>query len=515
MMMFLTLFLLNFYSSFSSELSCSVNYEDRLDCGISGTTQEECESKKCCWSPTTSNQNPYLGKLNSGDVPWCFYEKGVTPSPTPEPTTCFLLSDDDSSAPFSSSEVAKFREYYLDNINIEGKGGVVVAPYYDTPDAFYYYHWMRDAALTMRSIQETTSHDNYKNDMNAYANFVLNTQSQNDPNGYDIRTEPKFNLPNGDVFEGEWCRQQNDGPGLTATALIMYANTLISNDNFDFIKKHLWRVEDDKITGAIKYDLDYIVNNYNSSTCDLWEEFTSSDMFWNRITMKKAMILGADFATKMGDDETAALYTSTAEAINSTLYNNHWDGKAIYEAEGRTYDGAVIVGFNVGYDKSDNLFYPTSYEVASTIKQYNLLFCNEYTINTKDTTNNIPGVLYGRYGGDTYAGGNPWVLTTAALANVFYRGAIYIKENGLPDSNALNVWKDVFQMSSTSKINADTFLNAGDSVMQRIRYHVIADEYHLAEQIDRNTGVQMSAEDLTWSYSEVLNAMKSRELATK
>eukprot|EP01006_Ploeotia_vitrea_P032267 TRINITY_DN64532_c0_g1_i3.p1 TRINITY_DN64532_c0_g1~~TRINITY_DN64532_c0_g1_i3.p1 ORF type:complete len:227 (-),score=3.77 TRINITY_DN64532_c0_g1_i3:46-726(-) len=226
------------------------------------------------------------------------------------------------------------------------------------------------------------------------------------------------------------------------------------------------------------------------------------------------MILGADFATKMGDDETAALYTSTAEAINSTLYNNHWDGKAIYEAEGRTYDGAVIVGFNVGYDKSDNLFYPTSYEVASTIKQYNLLFCNEYTINTKDTTNNIPGVLYGRYGGDTYAGGNPWVLTTAALANVFYRGAIYIKENGLPDSNALNVWSEVFNLSN-NEITSETFIAAGDSVMSRIRYHVEDQNFHLHEQLNKNTGVQMSAEDLTWSYSEVLNAMKSRELATK
>ena len=30
----------------------------------------------------------------------------------------------------------------------------------------------------------------------------------------DIRTEPKFELPNGDVFAGAWCRPQNDGPGL-------------------------------------------------------------------------------------------------------------------------------------------------------------------------------------------------------------------------------------------------------------------------------------------------------------
>jgi len=37
------------------------------------------------------------------------------------------------------------------NINIQGKGGVVAAPDRSTPGGSYYYHWMRDAALTMRT----------------------------------------------------------------------------------------------------------------------------------------------------------------------------------------------------------------------------------------------------------------------------------------------------------------------------------------------------------------------------
>jgi len=39
---------------------------------------------------------------------------------------------------------------------------------------------------------------------------------------------------------------------------------------------------------------------------------------------------------------------------------------------------------------------------------------------------------------------------------------------------------------------------------------VNADGFHLSEQIDRNSGKQMSASDLTWSYAEVLNAMDKR-----
>lgn len=40
------------------------------------------------------------------------------------------------------------------NINIQGKGGVVAAPDHSTPGGDYYYHWMRDGALTMRTYME-------------------------------------------------------------------------------------------------------------------------------------------------------------------------------------------------------------------------------------------------------------------------------------------------------------------------------------------------------------------------
>jgi glucoamylase len=66
------------------------------------------------------------------------------------------------------------------------------------------------------------------------------------------------------------------------------------------------------------------------------------------------------------------------------------------------------------------MYAPTSYEVAATVSSYNTLFCNEYKINNDDTAAGLPGVLYGRYGDDIYAGGNPWVLSTAALGQLFY-----------------------------------------------------------------------------------------------
>ncbi len=50
--------------------------------------------------------------------------------------------------------------------------------------------------------------------------------------------------------------------------------------------------------------------------------------------------------------------------------------------------------------------------------------------------------------------------------------------------------------------------------MYRMYQHVKADGGHIAEQISRSTGAQASAKDLTWSYANILSAMKEREKAT-
>jgi glucoamylase len=71
----------------------------------------------------------------------------------------------------------------------------------------------------------------------------------------------------------------------------------------------------------------------------------------------------------------------------------------------------------------DGVFGPTSKEVAGTVSTLNELFCDMFQINQDDTKNGVPGILYGRYEGDHYAGGNPWILLSSALAEVLYRGA--------------------------------------------------------------------------------------------
>jgi glucoamylase len=53
---------------------------------------------------------------------------------------------------FDTSFYNKMYTLFEANIDIQGKGGVVAAPDHSTPGGSYYYHWMRDAALTMRTF---------------------------------------------------------------------------------------------------------------------------------------------------------------------------------------------------------------------------------------------------------------------------------------------------------------------------------------------------------------------------
>lgn len=79
--------------------------------------------------------------------------------------------------------------------------------------------------------------------------------------------------------------------------MIMYAEVLLKNGKTDYVAKNLWTGNDnDNHGGPIKYDLDYVVDNWSGPTCDLWEEIRVNDLFWNRITTRKALLAGAAFA---------------------------------------------------------------------------------------------------------------------------------------------------------------------------------------------------------------------------
>ena len=62
------------------------------------------------------------------------------------------------------------------------------------------------------------------------------------------------------------------------------------------------------------------------------------------------------------------------------------------------------------------------------------------------------------------------------------------------------------------KVTAASLLGAGDSMLVLMKKY-LSNGMHMNEQIDRNTGVLLSAKDLTWNYANILKAMKARTTA--
>jgi len=444
----------------------------RMDCGYLGITQSECINKGCCWQPTNDHSA------------YCTYSKKETMP------NYYTSNSEKPTNPFSQSEINTFFNYFLNNIDINSTGAVAAAPDLHTPGGSYYYHWARDGALTINTLYYFTNKSFSQKYTDDYLKWIQLIQSKKDPNGIDIRIEPKYEIPSGNSYTGAWCRPQNDGPGLQAIALINSASNVAKS----------WP--------TIKYNLDYIISGYNSNTCDLWEEITSTDFFWNRVTMAKALSLGSRFASSLGYNDDAKKWQNTADLIKSNIYSTHWNGFYYYEANNRPVDGAVIVGLNDGYDEIDNFLDPLSYEIASTVYYYNVIFSSEYPINEKDK--NFYGILYGRYPVDVYAGGNPWILTTAALSSLMYRISNRLKSGYRMPQNTLDMWSKALNVDSIPENQISFFKSQGDGLLLRLKNYIKPNNFHMYEQIDKNTGQQISAYDLTWSYAEVLNALKSR-----
>ena len=130
-------------------------------------------------------------------------------------TTLITLSN--GQAPFTPTQVSQMRGYFEANIGLSNcaTGFVVASPSggqdHKSGDPDYYYHWQRDAAVSMHTLQYTANNNSQDFDgkFKNYVTWVKSHQSMSDPNGINVLGEPKFNC-DGSVFSGGWCRPQNE-----------------------------------------------------------------------------------------------------------------------------------------------------------------------------------------------------------------------------------------------------------------------------------------------------------------
>ncbi len=435
------------------------------------------------------------------------------------------------------SEKSFATERMLKNISpADAVPGVVVAsPSKDNPN--YYFHWIRDASLTMDQVVFL-----YANSREAkratyqgmIEDFVALTLRQQKNPGKEGLGEPRY-LIDGSADTLPWGRPQYDGPALRALTLIHFIN-FFPKTGLSHKDKQL---KADTIS-AIQTDLDYVTQKWNTPCFDLWEELRGLH-FYTQSVQYSAMMNGAVFFRAQGDPGFARLLQQTALQVKSEL-EKYWDEKKGYlgasrnleQAPGSTYksanlDTAVVLSAlhsSDPYGKIGLSFLALDDDrLMATVAALEAAFLAEYKINASAK---VPAI--GRFTDDVYFYGNPWYMTTAGFAELYFRLTLalinsrslkvtainsgFLNSVLLASLNsgplpALTVGTEIAVQSDLGQRILSGLTQKGDGYLSTLQKYV-GSQGEMSEQFDREAGVPVSAPDLTWSYASFLSAARAR-----
>ncbi len=403
------------------------------------------------------------------------------------------------------------------------KGAVAASPSRENPD--YWYHWVRDAGLTMNAVAALYQNEADRSKKRAYLRMMKNYARFSRANQLTPTLsglgEPKFNM-DGTAFNGAWGRPQDDGPAIRAIALIRFAKALISEGNWKLAHK----LYDGKLptSSVIKADLEYASHFWRQTSFDLWEEVRGHH-FYTRMLQRKALLSGAELARMMKDPGAADFYEEQAALLKPEI-EKHWDEEkgiivqTLDQDAGLNYkksgmDSGVILAILQGAFE-DGFFSATDDRVLSTVVQMAEVFKNLYPLNQKA---DAPGIAIGRYPEDHYFGGNPWVISTNTFGQFYLRASQDYAAQGFIEVTARNLaFFQGLDFAGKDNLRAglridntnplfDSILNAlraeGRRYLETVRRYANPDG-SMSEQIDKETGAMISARDLTWNYVSFL-----------
>ncbi|KAF2106605.1 1, 4-alpha-D-glucan glucohydrolase [Lophiotrema nucula] len=419
----------------------------------------------------------------------------------------------------------------LDNLGPDGSkapgaepGIIVASP--STEDPNYFYTWTRDASLTFKMIVDEFLHG--KSELQPIIQDYLKAQAilqtVSNPSGALSSGrglgEPKFYV-NETRFNGNWGRPQRDGPALRATALITYGNWLLDSGDEDEARDQVWPV--------VQNDLNYVAQYWNDTTFDLWEEVLGSS-FFTTAAQHRSLIEGIAFGQALDQDVSA--YESQAPNILCHL-QTYWNGEYVVANVGiqqqrSGVDANTVLASIATFDPEatcdDALFQPCSARALANLKVYVDSFRETYTLNRNA---NGTAAATGRYAEDVYYGGNPWYLTTLAVAEQIYDAIqTWSSLNSLTITDLdLPFWQDFYPSAAVGTYTpgddgTSTFTKLVDAALAYADAFVsIALKYTpasgaLAEQYSRENGTAVSARDLTWSYASFVTMRAARLSAT-
>ena len=382
-----------------------------------------------------------------------------------------------------------------------------------------WYTWTRDAALTYKSLVERfiAGDTSLQSKIDDYVSAQAKIQTVSNPSGGPDSGglgEPKFNVDL-TAFTGAWGRPQRDGPPLRATALILYANWLLSNGGRAQALGKVWPV--------IAKDLAYTVKYWNQTGFDLWEEVNGSS-FFTLSASHRALVEGAALAEELGQAcNGCADSAPKILCFVQSFWKNGYIDSNINVNEGRTGKDAnsilsSIHTFDPEAECTDSTFQPCSSRALANHKAVVDSFRSAYTINAGIAQGRA--VAVGRYTEDVYYNGNPWYLTTLAAAEQLYSAIHQWNELGsiTVDAVSLPFFRDLIPSITTGTYasSSSTFTSINSAVRTYADDFIsVVQKYTpsngaLSEQFDRNNGSPLSARDLTWSYAAFLTAVERR-----
>lgn len=428
------------------------------------------------------------------------------------------------------------------------RGAVIASP--STKDPDYYYHWVRDGALVADVVltfreRGVDSADTYLGLLKDYAAFSRKTQMATSLQGAGLG-EPKFYV-SGAVYEKDWGRPQNDGPAARAIAMVRFTDQLLKSGDRDYVTT----LYDGKIptSSLIKADLEYVAHQWTSKDVDLWEEIRGCH-FFTRMLQRRALLEGARLAQRLDDGGAAVYYREQAALLASSL-EKHWSPRrqmivATLDIEGNNFkahqlDTSILLASIRADAENDRLFPPSDDRILATAAKIARISRALYTINLNRSDDRERAIqpAVGRYLEDMYDGinrgnltlGNPWFLTTAAMAELSYRVASdWTSAQRIPVTplnleflqSAIACEGSMVQLAVDQPVSQNdprfrqillALIEQGDGYLRRVQKHCDQNDGSLSEQMDRENGLMYGAKDLTWSYAAILTAFQAREEA--
>lgn len=395
----------------------------------------------------------------------------------------------------------KFLEEILKNF----KSGIIVAsPSKFDPD--YYYHWTRDAGLTILLFIRLLKNNNFS-EYHYLLKYLIEQYIDNELNiikklNINDLGEPKFYI-NGDKYDKQWGRPQNDGPAIRSYVLAEYALEYIDKNKQKELVSKLWNNNEG---GIINRDLEYLLNNtiYQPSF-DLWEEVCGDHYFTTYFQVES---LKKIYQLLLIIDNNHSLLSK----IKITKFQYYKKLLNFYDEKNKVIKSSCNI-INMPYDlrcwndistilcKIYCMDNPICYYTLNTLYQLVEKFKWKYS-NTK-----LDFVPIGRYYEDSYYDGLPWFLTTIGF--IHYLKLCFLNIEKMDDEtfnkfiqimDLLDIKHNGHKKDITLITNINKYFNKVESFISKF----YSTHSQLSEQYCFKDLNPKSAYHLTWSYASFI-----------